>query len=268
MKTSEILENQDIARQGVFSTDELEKKFGKPRAELNLALSRLVKRGKLARIRNSLFCFEPQGAGGARRGYACNWYLVARSLASGKPYFVSHYSAMHLHGMTTESIQTIFISLPVQRQAPRSLRIPIRFVTVPQKRFWGLQEKWVTNEGKVWVTDLERTVLDSLDRPDLSGGLMEVARGIWLLRDQISAEKLVGDAKRFESYAVSKRLGFLMELLEIGSKKEREELKHSALRAKSYAVLDPTIQARPKYLHAWRLALNIGPEEIKRNLMT
>src|SRR3989338_6541305 len=172
-RESLLLDNPFLIRKKVFTTNEAEESLQWSKTDLYSVLFRLVQKGKLVRIKRGLFCLVPPGTGDLKRGYPQNWFLIAKALAGDKPYFFSHYSAMHLHGMTSASIQTIFISRPEQRRVPKDLRIPVRFVTIPQKKLWGLEEKWVTNEEKVRVSDLERTVLDILDRPDLSGGISE-----------------------------------------------------------------------------------------------
>lgn len=85
--------------------------LGWTRKEVHPILFRLVKKGRLMRIKRGLFCIQPPGAVGSRQGCSQNWFLIARSLAGDRPYFISHYSAMQLHGMTGESVQTIFISM-------------------------------------------------------------------------------------------------------------------------------------------------------------
>lgn len=265
---ADILEHPVLIRRGIFSTEDAGKVLGWSRKELNPLLFRLVKKGKLVRIKRALFCIQSAGTKDSKNGYPHNWYLIAKALAENKPYFVSYYSAMRLHGMTGESIQTIFVSCNKQLRIPQTLRIPIRFVTIPKTRFWGLEEKWVTNEEKVWTTGLERTFIDALDRLDLSGGITEVARGLWLVKKEISGSQLVNTAKRFDSSAVAKRLGFLMEILNLGSAKDREGLRRFALSSQSYVLFDPTLKKRGRYLHAWRLCLNQDPAEIKKNLMT
>jgi predicted transcriptional regulator of viral defense system len=175
---------------------------------------------------------------------------------------------MHLHGMTGEAIQTIFISRPEQRRLPKDLRIPIRFVTIPKKRFWGLEEKWVTNEEKVHVSDLERTILDILDRPDLSGGISEIARGLWLAKKDINGSRLFQYAKRFDSLAAMKRLGFLMENLGLASQDTINEMHQFIRSSTSYAFLDPISKKEGKHLDRWRLRMNIDMADIRENLMT
>lgn len=267
-RESLLLDNPFLIRKRVFSTEEAEKALGWSKVDLHPVLFRLVQKGKLVRIKRGLFCLVPPGTGDLKRGYPQNWFLIAKALAGDKPYFVSHYSAMHLHGMTGESIQTIFISLSEQRRAPKDLRIPIQFVTVPRKRFWGIEEKWVTNEEKVHVSDLERTILDVLDRPDLAGGISEIARGLWLVKNDIDASKLAFYARRFDSLAAVKRLGFLMEKLELEAGGVANKLNRFVQSSTSFASLDPTSKQKGRYFSRWHLRINVDMADVQKNLMT
>jgi predicted transcriptional regulator of viral defense system len=263
-----LLEEPSLRRKEIFSTREARQILGWPPKELSAILFRLVRKGKIARIKRGLFCFLPPGCQSPGGSYPQHWFLIAREIARPKPYFISHYSAMQLHGMTSEAIQTVFISLSEQRRPPRELRIPLRFVTIPKERFWGLEENWVTNEEKVWTSNLERTIIDALDRPDLTGGLLEIARGIWLVKTKLKTPKLIDYAVRFHSFAASKRLGFIIEKWGIGTSAEIQKLNKSVVKSTSYALLDPTRDLQGRYLSRWRLRLNLDPGELERNLMT
>lgn len=265
---SALMEHPVLIRKGIFSTHEAGHALGWTRREIHPILFRLVKKGRLIRIRRGLFCIQPPGVVGPRQGYSQNWLLIAKSLAGNKPYFISHYSAMQLHGMTSESVQTVFISMAEQHRSPARLQIPIRFITVPQNRFWGLEEKWITQEGKVRVSDRERTLIDILDRPDLAGGISEIARGLWMVRKDIDSSKLITYAMRFASYATGKRLGFLMEKLRIGDEKGVKKLHHFTKDSSSYAFLDPAAQKTGPYFNRWHLRINQDLSMIEKNLMT
>ena len=263
---SDLMEHPALIRKGIFSSDEARHALGWSPSEVHPILFRLVKKGRLVRIKRGLFCIQPLGT--SRPGYSQNWLLIASRLAGNKPYFISYYSAMQLHGMTGESIQTIFISRVEQHRPPQNLQMPIRFVTVPQKRFWGLEEKWATQEAKVWVSERERTILDILDRPDLAGGISEIARGLWMVRKDIDSSKLIAYARRLDSYAAAKRLGFLMEKMEIGTAKEIEKLHDFIKNSSSYAFLDPTAEKTGRYFNRWHLRINQDMTLIEKNLMT
>ncbi|OGX04744.1 MAG: hypothetical protein A3G87_03695 [Omnitrophica bacterium RIFCSPLOWO2_12_FULL_50_11] len=257
-----------MIRKKVFTTNEAEESLQWSKTDLYSVLFRLVQKGKLVRIKRGLFCLVPPGTGDLKRGYPQNWFLIAKALAGDRPYFLSHYSAMQLHGMTTEAIQTLFISRPDQRRLPKDLRIPVRFITIPKERFWGLEEKWVTNEERVRVSDLERTILDILDRPDLSGGISEIARGLWLAKKEINGSKLLDYVKRFDSLASVKRLGFLMESFDLVSEEAIDKIHKFIQSSTSYAFLDPTSKKEGKYLDRWRLRINVDMVAIQKNLMT
>ncbi len=268
IKNTLILENPTLVRSGIFSLQDAQKELGWPKAVLNPMLSRLVRSGKLVRVKRGLFCIRPAGTETAQGLPSYNWFAVVKKIMEGRRHYFSHYSAMHLHGLTGESIQTIFVSLEKQTPLSRGVKIPIHCVTAGKHKFWGLEEKWVTNEEKVWVTDLERTFLDAFDRLDLSGGIMEVARGFSLALKKINLKKLIQTAKKFNSAAAAKRLGLLMDLLQAGSPDEREEFRSFVLKQGSYAILDPTLPKKGNYMHRWRLLVNFDVENMKRNLMT
>ena len=113
-----LLQSSILQRKGIFSTNEAEQILTWNRKDLSLILFRLIKKGRLCRIKRGLFCIMPYGfQKESQQGYPFNWFLIAQALAGKLTYYISHYSALQLHGMTTEPIQTIFMCLPVQRQA-------------------------------------------------------------------------------------------------------------------------------------------------------
>ncbi|MDP3283910.1 MAG: hypothetical protein Q8M56_05745, partial [Desulfobacterales bacterium] len=60
--------------------------------------------------------------------------------------------------------------------------------------------------------------------------------------------------------AVIRRLGYLMELFEIGTPKTREPLRERL--TETVVRLDPLLPPGGKFLHRWRLQLNVTPEEL------
>ena len=84
--------------------------------------------------------------------------------------------------------------------------------------------------------------------------------------DDIDVNKLVGYALRLNSSAVIGRLGYLLEVLEIGDKRDLELLRRQLGRA--YVPLDPLLPPEGKFLARWRLRLNITAKEINSLLQT
>lgn len=67
-------------------------------------------------------------------------------------------------------------------------------------------------DSKVRVTDLERTVLDCIDRIDISGGTEELLNSLSSIR-LINADKLLRYLKAYSKVALYKKAGFVLSLL-------------------------------------------------------
>ena len=225
----------------------------------------LVARGVAARLRPGLFTLVPFELG-REKEYLGNPYVVARELMCGRNYYISHASALEIHHMTTQPQLVVYVTSPKAMRGRKIFGTEFRFIRCSPARFFGFSEQWADKEEKIWVSDLERTVLDGLKAPKHSGGITEVAKGLWIRRADINVNKLVGYALRLDISAVLGRLGYLMEVLEIGAKRDLELLRRHLGRA--YVPLDPLLPPEGKFLARWRLRLNITAKEIHSLLQT
>lgn len=80
---------------------------------------KLVGRGVATRLRPGLFQLVPAELGRTRE-YLGNAYVVARELMGGKPYYLSHASAMDIHDMVTQPQLVVCVTSP---KAMRGLRL-------------------------------------------------------------------------------------------------------------------------------------------------
>jgi predicted transcriptional regulator of viral defense system len=119
-----------------------------------------------------------------------NRFLVAKALAAQHPYFISHYSAMEIHGLLTQPLVKVYVTIAGRLPSRTVLGTEYRFVKAGQDNFWGLKDEWVTPTDKATVSDLERTILDGLKMPDYCGGISEVAKGLWASRERIDYNNL------------------------------------------------------------------------------
>jgi predicted transcriptional regulator of viral defense system len=220
---------------------------------------KLVDRGVATRLQPGLYVLVPFELGRARE-YVGNPYVVAREIMAGKPYYLSHASAMDLHGMVTQPQLVVYVTSPAPMR-PRTVRgTDFRFVRCRRAHLFGTAELWVDKREKVVVSDVERTVIDGLKQPEHCGGLTEVAKGLAMRRTEVSAPKLVDYALRLRVGAVVRRLGYLMEAHGIGAPEDRERLRRGL--TSTYALLDPLLPPDGKFLARWRLRLNVSPEEV------
>jgi predicted transcriptional regulator of viral defense system len=220
---------------------------------------KLVDRGVATRLQPGLYVLVPFELGRARE-YVGNPYVVARELMAGKAYYLSHASAMDLHGMVTQPQLVVYVTSPAPMRARNVRGTEFRFVRCGRAQLFGTVELWVDKREKVVVSDVERTVIDGLKQPEHFGGLTEVAKGLSMRRAEVSAPKLVDYALRLGVGAVVRRLGYLMEAYGIGAPEDLERLRRSL--TSTYALLDPLLPPEGKFLARWRLRLNVSPEEL------
>ena len=110
------------------------------------------------------------------------------------------------------------------------------------------------------ISDMERTIIDCLQHPAFAGGVTEVARGLWMKRDELKVERLMEYAKRLGVGAVVRRLGYLLEYYGMGDASMLESFR-STLTA-TYQRLDPVLPAEGSFLSRWRLQQNVTPDEL------
>jgi len=244
----------------LFTLEDAVAATGLGAASARSLVHKLVGRGLATRLRPGLFILVPFELGRARE-YMGNPYVVARELAGGRPHYISHASAMDIHGMTTQPQLVVFVTSPSPIRGCAVLGTEFRFVRCKRRDLFGAAPHWVDKREQVVVSDLERTVLDGLKQPEHCGGVTEVARGLWMRRADVDPGKLVGYALRLDVGAVVRRLGFLMETYEVGRSADRERLRR--LLTATYSPLDPVLPAEGKFLARWRLRLNVLPEELR-----
>lgn len=251
---------QELFAQGkiIFTLDTASVIYGRGRQETSNFLRDLVNRGVLARIKSGVFLILQMGQESTQLD---NWPVIAHVLAGETEYFISHYSAMRLHGMTTHPLMNVIITMTKRNASKKVHNIVYQFVYSKPEHFWGASQLWVTKHEKVCVSSLERTILDGLDRPDLCGGIKEIARGIWNKQKQIDWSKVAQYAKKYHSKAAVKRLGFILESLNLGldCTPILEEIISSK---KDYILLDPDGSKLGTYLSRWRIRINMNIDEI------
>ena len=155
---------------------------------------------------------------------------------------------------------TVYISSPIRRIPKNILGATFRFVYTKTEDLWGLEDVFVTQSQQVRTSDLERTIIDCLDRPDLCGGISEAAKGIWTKRNEIDYSKLADYAKKLGRKSVVKRLGFILETYSLGSQEMLSTMKKEI--TNSYTLLDPSLPASGRFKSSWRVRANVEVEEL------
>ena len=228
-------------------------------------LSRLAQKGWLVRLMGGKYLIVPLEAVLESIPMA-DRFVIAREVLGSAPYYISHYSAMELHEMTTQPVNTVYVTVRQQRESREIIGTRYRFVYAASKSFWGWENMWVNPQDRVRVSDLERTILDGVARPALCGGVGEVARGLWLRRDGIRDAMLVEYAQRLDSRAAARRVGYLLHTYGLGEPGTIAALK--AFTNSGYDPLDPTLPDEGPHDSEWGLRINLDPEELRTSVWT
>jgi predicted transcriptional regulator of viral defense system len=226
---------------------------------------RLVHAGWLVRLTAGRYAIVPLSSGDEATPQL-DRYVIARELLDDTPYYISHDSAMDIHSMLTRPVTTVVITTPRRLVDREILGVPYRFIYAASAALWGSEPVWVTPYERVVVSNLERTILDGLARPDLCAGIGQVATGLWMRHNDLNWARLTDYTQRLGTRAVAQRLGYLLELYGLGPPAVIETLQEMV--GTSYARLDPLLADRGSYLARWRLRLNLEPETLQSIVRT
>jgi predicted transcriptional regulator of viral defense system len=228
-------------------------------------LTRLVNKGILTNLCSGLYTIVPFELGDTNR-FMANPYLVAREIirlrlkSDQAKYYISHASAMDIHQMTTQPQFIVYACTIKQiQQKPIVLATEYHIVTVKKEHLFGTEKLWISPAEMIFVSDIEKTIIDGLKTPAYCGGITEVAKALWIKRDKIDFTKLVDYAEKMDIGAIYRRLGFILETYQIDCPNEIERLQEKL--TKKHLLLDPGLLDEGTYQSRWRLRINIPKQE-------
>jgi predicted transcriptional regulator of viral defense system len=250
--------------------------LGIPASYLTQLLSKLAAGGWLLRLRRGLYA----GTGRLPGEVEVHPFAIATSLVA--PSAISHWSALHHHGLTEQVPRRVCASTPKKVVTPsmRPAAIHLRksrqdesaagkhtweiagvsyeYVTVSADRFFGIEEVWVDEHFKVPIYDKERSLLDGFVAPRMFGSLSEVLGILEEHLNDLDLEKLVAYGLRYGKAAVAKRLGWALD--QAGAQR-RVTAPLAALPISGVRSLDPTRPRRGSYDPRWMIQDNLSVGE-------
>lgn len=228
-------------------------------------LSDMTKRGLLMRLKDGVYHIIPYEENAEL--FMPDWHLIAEHLVNDAEYYIGYYSALQIHNLITQPSlkEQIVVSKQIRPSEIKIKNISFQFIYHNENHFFGSKKIWIDNFNKVWCSDLEKTIIDCLFRPDYAGGIVEIAKAIHGSKNKIDFDKLFDYTKKFKSQAVLKRLGFLLEMLEIQNsiidKLQKEK-------TASYVLLDTELLKSGKMISRWSIQQNLETETIKSAIYT
>jgi len=223
-------------------------------------LSNMTKRGLLMRVKEGLYYIIPYEQN--PQTFMPDWHLLSQYLVGDAEYYIGYFSALQIHSLTTQPNlrEQIIVNKQIKPSTLLIKRIPFQFIYHNEKHFFGSKKTWVDSFNRVQCSDLEKTIIDCLFKPEYASGITEIAKAIYKVKDKIDYSKILQYAKRFDSQAVIKRLGFLLELLEIKHSAIIDDLQK--LRTNSVVSLEPSYPKEGSIISRWSIQQNIDKESI------
>ena len=235
------------------------------KSALKELLSDMVKRGLLMRLKKGLYYIIPFEKD--PNTFMPDWHLVAGHLAKDVNYYIGYYSALQIHNLITQPSlkEQVVVDKQIRPSKITIKDVDFQFIYHNEKHFFGSKKIWIDSFNKVMCSDLEKTFIDCLFKPDYAGGIVEIARAIHISRDKIKYDKLLEYTQRFNSQAVIKRLGFLLELLDLKSGIINQLQK---AKTASYVLLDTELPKSGKMISRWSIHQNLETKTIKSAIYT
>ncbi len=228
---------------------------------LRQALHHLVRLEWLVRLHNGLYALSSTVPGES----PSHEFEVAMALV--KPAAISHWSALHHHGLTEQIPRQVFVLTTRDASIPRAQgekrnnsksgyrvrNVTYQFVQVKPERFFGTEKTWV-GEARVTITDPERTLLDGLAMPRYYGDFAEVLHAFQLWGDSLDVARITDYALRLDA-SIVKRLGWVLEHQGFA----RSELKLLEQHpVKGYRKLDPSGPRTGPRNRRWMIQENLA----------
>jgi predicted transcriptional regulator of viral defense system len=250
----------------IARAEDLSSALGVSQAWAKNILSKLAKNGVAQRVGRGKYAVIPADILYGRKSYVADPLVLVNDLLKGTEYYVAYYSAAHVHGLTE---QMPFKSTVVVLKQMRPLRVGnifVSFVNLKKSRLFGFEEIRYL-DATLKVSDLEKTLVDCVDRPELCGGVPEVVRIMSnaFETERVSLQKLVSYVKRFGSHAVAQRVGFILEYVQEKRKVRVEpEIIEDLLRLTGSKIypLDVKSSKSGETLRKWKIINNAGYVEI------
>jgi predicted transcriptional regulator of viral defense system len=215
------------------------------------ALRRLLRSGHIARIGHGRFAIVE-----VRVAQTDDRIHIATAPFAGEPHYVSWWAALARYGLTEQDPLTIAVAVRARHRDQMLGPLRVRPIFQGPARFYGATTM-ATPSGPVRIARREKAIVDSIDRPELAGGLGEVVKAV--ASDGYDAKSLIAVARRHPSRASAARLGYLLEALR---RADADELL-SRVRRKSEPVrLDVSGERGGPINQRWRIIENVPRDRL------
>ncbi|HKZ42929.1 MAG TPA: hypothetical protein VJ044_18360 [Candidatus Hodarchaeales archaeon] len=215
----------------VYSVKDVARILNKPMAYVHVYLSRLVADQKLVRITRGRYSRPNVDPAVMATNVMC-------------PSYLSFLAALSYHQLTTQIPRTFHVVVLRQRAPIHIGPFTIVFVRFQKTNFFGY-----LRDAKVFIAEPEKVIADGLYLPEYQP--IRESYGA-LSSGSLDLEKLARYSSAFRVKAVQRRLGYLLELANIGI----PEMLKRGRDGRKFSVLNPSLSPQGEKNKFWRLIIN------------
>ncbi len=246
----------ELLKKPVFNMNDVNAFYGNMDSARS-AIKRLMKYGMVAKIRNNMYtCIS-----GETDAPVANRFQIASHITPTS--YVSHHTAMEYYGITDQVYYDVYVS---SETSFRDFTFDgYTYCFVPSKNSEGIERP--PYSGGVAVTNLERTLVDSIKDMDKISGIEIVTHNVECLK-KMQEERLLKYLELFQNQFLYQKTGYLL-----SQHKEQtglsdaffEKCKEEIGKSKRYLTRD---QEGGSYDDTWQLIIPDDLQNRKNGVLT
>ena len=240
----------------------------------------MVDMGMLCKIARNIYHIIPLNED--PESYLPDKYQMANYIMLNKEYYIGYSSALKLYGLRFQSepnaseakasepnaseANVHVVTLTRMKPTIQSFGgIAYHFIQHDATRFFGFDPIWIDPHEQAMVSDLEKTIVDIATKPQLCGGIIELAYAISRAKDRVDQDKLFYYFARNMNVSAKKRFLFLTDLLSMEWSAEHKKMKEEL--GSGISLLDPLKANQGSINKDFGLKINVDPKLISQKVL-
>ena len=189
--------------------------------------------------------------------------LLALASRIAKPYYIGFGTAASYFGFTTQHRNLIYLVTPMHLRNRRVGEAEVKIVNPVLQKFFGFAPVDIFGR-EVILSDHEKTVLDCIDRPELAGGIGEVAYILGTASRRLDWKKAVDYLEQIGSTSLTRRFGWLVDHVkaDIPKAEWKRLIQLAGQKGKTFLGPKSPIKDAIGYNHTWHLFINVSKTEL------
>ena len=191
----------EFINNAIFNIESIKKYFNSDQAMYS-ALNRLIEKGEIKKLKSGLYAtINP-----LTQDIYVNRFEIATALHNNS--YVAYHSAIEYYGLANQVYSDVHMITPTQYSSV--IIEGLEYQSYTSKYNDGIMDTFIN--APIKITDLERTILDIIDRIDLAGGIEEVYTALGTV-SYLNEEKLLKYLKGFNKKLLYKKAGYFFSRL-------------------------------------------------------